>query len=234
MVVVYIRWPGDEEILKESVRDFEVCTNEALIEAYNKQSKCGICGVHAQTLYLIALRHVILNRFGESPIAMKDYAIEIGDQIELSGKTFKYVDKATQNTYPVEPLKEIKKREFLEPLIIEKAMFSPSISCDAINGLIEIKWRAGEIRTFERVEKWLNDFAEMPAKPIIVNVQLDWIGCKRGLMIFFNALKRIYSKNNQLVVNWYYYEDHEEMLELGEKFSRYCNIPFKMIICLFD
>ncbi len=37
------------------------------------------------------------------------------------------------------------------------------------------------------------------------------------------------SNGNEIVINWYYEEDDEDMLEAGEDYQSIINVPFKMI-----
>jgi hypothetical protein len=89
---IYIRREGDLETLKEKVKIFEAFAIEELIDAYNKQAKCGITGVHAQALYLMSMGHAFLMRFGTSPIYMENNVLGMKGQIKLSGKTYQFVD----------------------------------------------------------------------------------------------------------------------------------------------
>ncbi len=47
----------------------------------------------------------------------------------------------------------------------------------------------------------------------------------------FKKLETVYKKNGEkgVVINWYYEEDDEDMLEAGEDYQSILKIPFKMI-----
>jgi hypothetical protein len=95
MEYLYIKRAGDKETIADNVNWFEARSNESLIEDYNKQSKCGITGVHEQALFLMAMGHVFFKRFGKSPIYMENNFLGMKEQIKLVGDTFEYVDKPT-------------------------------------------------------------------------------------------------------------------------------------------
>jgi hypothetical protein len=42
-------------------------------------------------------------------------------------------------------------------------------------------------------------------------------------------LEAIHKSNHEVVINWYYEEDDEDMLEAGEDYESIIRIPFKMI-----
>ena len=48
-------------------------------------------------------------------------------------------------------------------------------------------------------------------------------------MDVFKKLESIHKSGNQLVINWYYEQDDEDMLEAGEDYQAIINVPFKMI-----
>lgn len=66
----------DKAIIDEYKDSFSKKTDKELAEIYFKQQKVGITGVRRQLIYLIALREVLLKRFGESPIEYDGNIIE--------------------------------------------------------------------------------------------------------------------------------------------------------------
>ena len=59
---------GDERFIIEHSDAFTKYSDEKLVDAYNKEVKCGTVGVKAQTLYLFVLRLTMRGRFKASPI----------------------------------------------------------------------------------------------------------------------------------------------------------------------
>lgn len=50
-------------------------TLEELVQAYNKEAKCGIVGVHMQALYLVALKEEFWERLQESPVYLLEHVL---------------------------------------------------------------------------------------------------------------------------------------------------------------
>jgi hypothetical protein len=92
MEYIYIRREDDKEILKDTASRLESLDNNSLISEYNQQSKCGITGVRAQALYLMAMGHIFFTRFGKSPIYMENNVLGMRGQIKLSGDIYEYVE----------------------------------------------------------------------------------------------------------------------------------------------
>jgi hypothetical protein len=49
------------------------------------------------------------------------------------------------------------------------------------------------------------------------------------LIQLFQKVSRVQLKNKKYIVNWYYEEGDEDILERGEYFSSVLNIPFNFI-----
>lgn len=58
--------------------------NHTLVDAYNIEKR--VVGVHAQTLYLIAMNEAFLDRFGKSPVMIDEEG-----QASISGPIY-YID----------------------------------------------------------------------------------------------------------------------------------------------
>ena len=69
---IYTSRPGDEEELLKYAASFKTKEDAEILRDCEGQKKIGIAGVHQQALYLLALRKVMLERLGESPILLED------------------------------------------------------------------------------------------------------------------------------------------------------------------
>ena len=82
---IYQRRENDKSLILEYGESLAKDSLEKLVDAFNRQVKCGIVGVHRQALYLIALRKEFLIRVEQTPIVIDhDRIIEIKKEIELS------------------------------------------------------------------------------------------------------------------------------------------------------
>lgn len=122
----------------------------------------------------------------------------------------------------------------MESLSIEGTAKTPTIKFDADLGLIEIKGRSipeNSIEFYKPLVDWLDKYSKM-AKPLTkVNVQLEYFNTSSSKCILdvFKKLEGIHKSNNEVIINWYYEEDDEDMLEAGEDYESIIRVPFKMI-----
>jgi hypothetical protein len=69
--------PVDRNVIDDYKNGFSTKTDKELAEAYFKQQKMGITGVRTQMLYLIALREILIERFGDNPIEYDGMVLEL-------------------------------------------------------------------------------------------------------------------------------------------------------------
>jgi hypothetical protein len=84
----------------------------------------------------------------------------------------------------------------------------------------------------EQIEEWIDEYINNPAELTCVDVCLEYFN-EINLHIYYSLLKKIESiklKNKKFVINWYYEEGDEDILEEGEKISIALDIPFNFIM----
>jgi hypothetical protein len=74
---VFTPWEGDEDLFADYYGHLKALDDENLIEAYYKQKRLGMTGVHAQAVYVLALRKVMKERFGKDVIPMQGGVIDL-------------------------------------------------------------------------------------------------------------------------------------------------------------
>ena len=122
----------------------------------------------------------------------------------------------------------------MEPINLEGTPKTPSVKFDAESGVMEIKGRSipeNSIEFYKPLVDWLEDYAKNPLKKTQVNVQLEYFNTSSSKCILdvFKKLETISKGKSEVVVNWYYEEDDEDMLEAGEDYESIIRVPFKMI-----
>ena len=122
----------------------------------------------------------------------------------------------------------------MESLLIEGTAKTPNIRFDGNQGLIEIKGRSipeNSIEFYKPLVDWLDNYSQGPKQTTKVNIQLEYFNTSSSKCILdvFKKLESIHKSNHEVVINWYYEEDDEDMLEAGEDYESIIRIPFKMI-----
>ena len=122
----------------------------------------------------------------------------------------------------------------MESISIEGTPKTPTVNFDATTGIIEIKGRSipeNSIEFYRPLVEWLEEYSKTPQKLTTVNIQLEYFNTSSSKCILdvFKKLETIKKARNEVVINWYYEEDDEDMLEAGEDYESIIRIPFKMI-----
>ncbi len=122
----------------------------------------------------------------------------------------------------------------MDTISIEGTPKTPTVNFDDNKGLVEIKGRSipeNSIEFYKPLVDWLEFYQSTPKELTQVNIQLEYFNTSSSKCILdvFKKLETIYKSGNEVVINWYYEEDDEDMLEAGEDYQSIIKIPFKMI-----
>jgi hypothetical protein len=122
----------------------------------------------------------------------------------------------------------------MKKLSIDGSSKTPSIMFDADKGMLEIKGRSipeNSIEFYKSLVDWLDEYSQSPAASTSVKIQLEYFNTSSSKCILdvFKKLESICKNGNDVVINWYYEEDDEDMLEAGEDYESILKMPFKMI-----
>ena len=86
---------------------------------------------------------------------------------------------------------------------------------------------------FNPIEEWINEYFKNPAEITCVEIRLEYINSvgSRFLIDIIHKITHVYLKKNKkkFVINWYYKDDDEDMLEKGRDFSSDLDVPFNFI-----
>ena len=122
----------------------------------------------------------------------------------------------------------------METLIIEGTPKTPSVKFD-VEGTLEIKGRSipeNSIEFYKPMVDWLDTYSTKSKAATNVNIQLEYFNTSSSKCILdvFKKLEGIHKGGaSQVVINWHYEEDDEDMLEAGEDYQAIINVPFKMV-----
>ncbi len=122
----------------------------------------------------------------------------------------------------------------MDPIKIKGTRKTPDVSFDAGNGKIEIEGRSipeNSIEFYKPLVDWLDEYAKDPNANTSVDIKLEYFNTSSSKCILdvFKKLESIFKNDQSVIINWYYEEDDEDMLEAGEDYQSILKIPFKMI-----
>lgn len=122
----------------------------------------------------------------------------------------------------------------MDTISIEGTPKTPTITFDNTKGVLLIKGRSipeNSIEFYKPLVDWLEKYALKPNSKTEVDIKLEYFNTSSSKCILdvFKKLEAINKSGNQVVINWHYEVDDEDMLEAGEDYQAIISIPFKMI-----
>jgi hypothetical protein len=102
-------------------------------------------------------------------------------------------------------------------------------------GIIKIKGRGlfgNYTDVNERILNWIDAYNKNPAEITYVLIALEYLNSASTsvLVSILKRLSQVILQSGELIVQWYYEEDDEDILERGEYISETFNIPIKFIM----
>ncbi len=119
-------------------------------------------------------------------------------------------------------------------LKLEGSPKTPTIEFNSGTGYLLVRGRSipeNSIEFYKPLIEALESYNSNSQSNTKVDIQLEYFNTSSSKCILdvFKKLEAINSGSSEVVINWYYEEDDEDMLEAGEDYQAIINIPFKMI-----
>ena len=122
----------------------------------------------------------------------------------------------------------------MDKFVLEGSLTTPSVLLDSEQGIIELKGKSIPENSFEFYEPlylWIQQYGENPRENTRVKLSMEYFNTSssKEFMRFFRELEKLHVHDKTKVsVIWYYEEDDEEMMEMGESLKREVDIPIEI------
>ncbi|MEQ1734264.1 MAG: DUF1987 domain-containing protein [Bacteroidia bacterium] len=120
-------------------------------------------------------------------------------------------------------------------LNIEGTPKTPVIKFDPATGKLDLKGRSipeNSIEFYKPLIDSLELFSTAATKEMSVNIHLEYFNTSSSKCILdvFKKLEHIHKGgSSNVLINWHYEQDDEDMLEAGEDYQAIIAVPFKMV-----
>ncbi len=130
----------------------------------------------------------------------------------------------------------------METIIIQETIDTPRITLDYNNLHIKIEgpsYPENAFLVYSNVLKWLNEIGDQYDGALTCDFGFCYISSASKKLIFeiLIILEELYDKEKEVVVNWIYEKQDEDMIEMGEEYAEMLEIPINIIqgtILIFD
>lgn len=122
----------------------------------------------------------------------------------------------------------------MENIKISDTPKTPAVNFDSSTGLIELIGRSipeDPNLFYDPLIQWVIAYTNQPCKKTEVILKLEYFNTSSSKRIFelIKNLESIDLTANEVLINWYYEADDDDMLEAGETYESMIKIPFKKI-----
>ncbi len=119
----------------------------------------------------------------------------------------------------------------MENFYLEETSKTPKLSFNAQIGKFLMQGRSipeNSIEFYKPLFEWLDNYVKSPNGKTVFDIRLEYFNTSSSkcLVEIFRRLELI--KNKDIVINWFYEEDDEDMQESGEDFKEIIDIPIVM------
>lgn len=121
----------------------------------------------------------------------------------------------------------------LEPLIIEETRKTPDVKLDP-NGSFRFEGRSipeDASIFYDDIIDWLQKYLTVPQDTTTIDIALEYLnsGTSKYMLQILKLLKDLTQNGHKLVVNWFFEEGDDDILERGEYYASILDIEINYI-----
>ncbi len=122
----------------------------------------------------------------------------------------------------------------MDSIFIEPTRVTPLVSFNPEINLLEIKGRSSpenSILFYDQILSLIDDFIASENESLTVNFSFEYFNTSSSKCLFdvFRKLTKLEDEDKELIINWYYEEDDEDMMEAGEDYADLLDLDINFI-----
>ncbi len=134
------------------------------------------------------------------------------------------------------PVMDTLSAALIEPrkMVLEASRTTPYIFFDPSTAVLEVKGRSSpenSVAFYHRIYDMIETYRLQGAPSITANFCFEYFNTSSAKCILdvFQKLERVSNSGKTVNVNWYYFMEDDDMLESGEDFAYFVDIPVNLI-----
>ncbi len=121
----------------------------------------------------------------------------------------------------------------MNDLVIKKTLETPSIEFNVAKKHLLIEGRSipeNSVKFYGPILSDLESYKDTSASLFEVDLKFEYFNTSSSKCILdiLRILEKINNGESEVVINWFYDEDDEEILETGQDYSQFVKIPFNL------
>jgi len=122
----------------------------------------------------------------------------------------------------------------MENILLDSSAKTPAINFNANSGVLLLKGRSipeNSIEFYKPLNEWLDNYGQKPCNDTVVDIKLEYFNTSSSKCILdlLKRLEKINGSGSNVLINWYFEQDDEDMEEAGEDYQAIVKLPFKMV-----
>ena len=122
----------------------------------------------------------------------------------------------------------------MEQLLINPTKITPLVEFDPDQGVLEIRGRSSpenSILFYRKIIDSLDKYVLSGGKALTANIALEYFNTSSSKCLFdvFRKLSAIKDSGKNVVINWLYEEEDDDIMEAGEDYRDLLGLPFNFI-----
>jgi hypothetical protein len=121
----------------------------------------------------------------------------------------------------------------MENFFLEGTSKTPLLEFKKTEGRFLIKGRSipeNSVEFYKPLFEWLDNYSKEPQENTVLDVKLEYFNTSSSkcLVEIFRKLEHLQDSGKNVLINWYYEEDDEDMQESGEDFQEIIDVKIVM------
>ncbi len=110
---------------------------------------------------------------------------------------------------------------------------TPEVDFNFSDGVLAISGRSiteNPISFYKKLEEYIDLYCKNPQPKTLFKVTLEYFNTSTSkcLVDIFKQLEQLHASQNEVLVEWYYEQDDEEIMDSGEDYKDIIDIPFEI------
>lgn len=119
----------------------------------------------------------------------------------------------------------------MKGFFIRSTRVTPSVYFNPQKQVLDLRGKSSPenpVAFYSHIIKSLEAYISSPAKKLVVNLAYEYFNTSSSKCVFLilDKIRKIHQSGKDVVVNWYYEEDDEDMREAGEDYSTFFDYEF--------
>lgn len=120
----------------------------------------------------------------------------------------------------------------MERLHLKGSEETPEIVFDKEAGEFSLKGKSymeDATAHYQKVIGWLEEYSKNPNEKTVFKFELEYVNTASSKIVHdvLNVLDNMFLNGSDVVVEWHFYEDDEDMEDLGKEFNEIYEVPFR-------